>query len=69
MSSDSKIRRDKETGYPKYDKFTDYDNGKHDHAFGAYNKQGKYYEGGHGENISEESKKESGKSFRKSRGD
>ena len=37
---------------------------------GGYSRSdGKYYEGGHGENISDSSKRDSGKSFRKQRGD
>lgn len=40
------------------------------HQWGGYSKStGKYYEGGHGENIDSNTKSESGKSFRKSRGD
>lgn len=69
MSDKSKIRRDDETGYPKYDKFKDYGS-KHTHEWGGYSRSGeKYYEGGHGENISDESKREAGRSFKKSRGD
>lgn len=30
---------------------------------------GRYYEGGHGENISEETKKDSGRAFKKMRGE
>ena len=65
MPDKSKIRRDDSTGYPKYDRYTDYEDGKHTHEWGAYTKDGKYYEGGHGENISKESKEESGRIFRK----
>ena len=69
MSDESKIRRDKDTGYPNYKKIKDYDDG-HTHQWGGYSRsKGEYYEGGHGEKISEESKKEAGKSFRKQRGD
>jgi hypothetical protein len=36
------------------------------HQWGGYSrKDGIYYEGGHGENISDESKRESGRSFSK----
>ena len=36
------------------------------HQQGGYSrKDGRYYEGGHGENISDESKRESGKPFSK----
>ncbi len=69
MSNESKIRRDKETHYPKYDKFEDYGD-KHTHQWGGYSKNSKeYYEGGHGENIDSDSKKEAGRSFRKQRRD
>ena len=69
MSNESKIRRDNKTHYPKYDKFEDYDE-KHTHQWGGYSyKDREYYEGGHGENIDEHSKREAGKSFRKQRGD
>ncbi len=69
MPSESKIRRDNNTGYPKYDQFTEYEDGKHDHRFGGYTKNGTYYEGYHGENTDNDTKKDSGKLFRKSRGD
>lgn len=69
MSNESKIRKDRETDKPKYDKFEDYGS-RHTHQWGGYSKStGKYYEGGHGENIDSSTKSESGKSFRKSRGD
>lgn len=69
MSNESKIRQEKETRYPKYDKFEDVEK-SHTHQWGGYSKsKGNYYEGGHGENISEDSKKESGKSFKRQRGD
>ena len=69
MSSESKIRRDKDSGYPKYDKFEDYDNG-HTHGWGGYSRsEGKYYEGGHGENIDDETQEASGRIFRRQRGD
>lgn len=68
MSNESKIRKDRETDKPKYDKFEDYGS-RHTHQWGGYSKStGKYYEGGHGENIDSNTKSESGKSFRKSRG-
>ena len=35
MSNESKIRRDKETHYLKYDKFDDYGD-KHTHQWGGY---------------------------------
>lgn len=69
MSNESKIRKDKNTGYPKYDKFEDHGS-RHTHQWGGFSrKDGEYYEGGHGENISDESKKEAGKSFKKTRGE
>ena len=69
MSNKSKIRKDEDTGYPKYDKFKDYGS-KHPHEWGGYSRSGgQYYEGGHGENIDDNSKKEAGKSFKKQRGD
>ena len=69
MSDESKIRRDKDTGYPKYDKFKDYDK-NHTHEWGGYSRSnGKYYEGGHGENISKGSKSDAGREFKKNRGD
>lgn len=39
MSDKSKIRRDDETGYPKYDKFKDYGS-KHTHEWGGYSRSG-----------------------------
>lgn len=69
MSDKSKIRRDENTGYPKYDKFKDYGD-KHTHEWGGYSRSsGKYYEGWHGENISDESKSDAGRGFKKQRGD
>lgn len=65
MPDESKIRREKNTGYPKYDKFEDHNDG-HTHQWGGYSrKDGRYYEGGHGENISDKSKRESGRPFSK----
>lgn len=68
MSDQSKISRDKETGYPKYKQIEQFGE-EHTHRFGGYNKKGEYYEGGHGEKIDSDSKKEAGRSFRKHRGD
>lgn len=68
MSDKSKIRRDGDTGYPRYDKFEG-SSSKHTHQFGGYTKNGQYYEGGHGENINSQEKTESGRTFRKTRGD
>lgn len=69
MSDKSKIRHDNDSGYPKYDKFKDYGE-NHTHEWGGYSRNdGRYYEGGHGENISDKSKKEAGKSFKKMRGE
>lgn len=65
MSDESKIRRDRNTGYPKYDKFEDH-NGGLTHQWGGYSrKDGRYYEGVYGKNISDESKRESGRPFSK----
>ena len=64
-----KLRRDNNAGYPKYDKFEDHGKG-HTHQWGGYSRsKGDYYEGGHGENISKESKREAGESFKRQRGD
>ena len=68
MSNESKIRRDNNSGYPKYDKFEDHED-SHTHQWGGYSRNdGRYYEGVHGENISEETKKDSGRAFKKMRG-
>lgn len=69
MSDKSKIRKDRDTGYPSYQQITDVEDGKHTTRFGGYSKSGNYYEGGHGENLSKEEKERSGSSFRKSRKD
>lgn len=70
MSWKFKLSRDEDTGYPEYDKYEFEKGGKHTHQFGAYSRsEGKYYEGGHGEETTEEEKKESGRIFRKERGD
>ncbi len=69
MSNKSKSTKDVDSGYPVYDRYKDYQSG-HTHEWGGYSRsEGKYYEGGHGENTDSETKKESGKIFRKQRGD
>lgn len=69
MSDKSKIRNDKDTGYPEYQKITDVGEGKHYTQFGGYSKKGDYYEGGHGENLSKDDKQNAGRELRKHRGD
>ena len=68
-----KLRRDKDTGYPKYDEIEEVDENdksKHVHKWGGYSRtNGEYYEGGHGENTDEDEKKESRKYFKKKRGE
>ena len=47
-----------------------YDKSKHVHKWGGYSRtNGQYYEGGHGKNTDEDEKKESGKYFKKKRGE
>lgn len=65
MLDESKIRRDRNYGYPKYDKFEDHNGGLTHQCDGYSRKDGRYYECGYGENISDESKRESGKPFSK----
>lgn len=68
MSNQSKIRRDKETGYPEYKKIEDVGE-SHVHTYRGYTKSGKYYEGGHGENVTAEEKSNRGIILKKERGD
>lgn len=70
MSWKSKLSRDDDTGYPEYDSYEFLKGGKHSHEFGGYSQsEGKYYEGGHGEDVDDEEKEEAGKIFRRERGD
>lgn len=69
MSDKSKIRKDRDTHYPTYQQIKDVEDGKHTTRFGGYTKDSRYYEGGHGENLTDEEKRNSGRSFKKNRGD
>lgn len=65
-----KHRSDSNSGYPKYDEIDTVDEDDHVHRWGGYSRSdGRYYEGGHGEDVSKEEKEEGGRIFRKERGD
>ena len=64
-----KSRNDNDSGYPKYDAYDNADRDKHSHRFGGYTRDGRYYEGGRGENMDEDEKRETGRILRKYRDD
>lgn len=62
-------KKDDETEYSSYHEYDNFNKEKHTHRFGGYTKDGRYYEGGHGENVTDDEKKNAGRILRKARGD